>query len=392
MTDNHDPQAPGDDPAGRDPQPAGPAHEEVRLVRYRPWLGPLIASGVLLLVIALLLIPNVLLYPRDQEVTSPQIEQGTFDEARASLEARAEELRGLLDAGVCIADGEYVFRDPEAAEQGGATQEMLDRAMLPALRAPEPLTPESEPGAGPDGSGEPGETREATRNDLQNLLEDSVVLVLARGSSGSGFFISDQLIVTNGHVADTAVGEKLLVVNRALGQPVEAEIVATTGEPAPRQPDFALLRLGQPNPQVAALALAETPESLTRVVAAGFPGVLLRSDAEFEALKRGERGAMPHMPKVPGDVIALQSLAQGDLIVHSAQITPGNSGGPLVDRCGRVVGVNTFVVQEEQTGGRMNNALSASALGAWLVGQGVASDIVSGECEPATHFSQQPAP
>ncbi len=399
MTDTQPPQAPGEEPAGNGSRPTGMAPDNLRFVRYRPWLGPAIASGVLALVILLLLIPSVLLYPRDREVQTTPIEPGTFEEARASLEMRAEELRGLLQAGVCIADGEYVFRDPEAAEAGGATREMLDRAMLPALRAPGAGRPgdAAEGGSQPPAEGAtPGEAGEGgerpARQDLQNLLEDSVVLVLDRGSSGSGFFISNQLVVTNGHVADSQVGDRLWVVNRALGTPMEAEIIATTGEPRPREPDFAVLRLAQPNPDVSVLSLASTPASLTRVVAAGFPGVLLRSDTEFEALRRGESGRVPSMTKWPGDVIALQAMSQGDLIVHSAQITPGNSGGPLVDRCGRVVGVNTFVVQEQETGGRYDHALSATALGAWLSANGLDNAIADADCDPETHFSQQPAP
>jgi S1-C subfamily serine protease len=390
MTDtpNTSPEDSTPDPAPEVSEPKLESQDTIRIVGYRPWLGPLIASGVLLAIILLLMIPNVLLYPRDRVIQSPEIEQSTFEQARESLEQRAEELRGLLAAGVCIADGGYEFVDPEAAESFGATPDQLEQAMLPQLRAPE-RRPELSEGEG-DGSA-PGTVPGSSTETLQGLLDTSVALILTDSSSGTGFFISDRLVVTNGHVVRNMT-DQVIVVSSGLGEPVEARVLATTGEPVPRNPDFALLELSAPAPNVTPLELTATPSALTRVVAAGFPGLLLESDADFQALAGGDLTRVPAMTKWPGDVIALQDMQDGDLIIHSAQITPGNSGGPLVDLCGRVVGVNTFVTHEEQTGGRMNNALSASVLRSWLAANGVTLNITTMSCNPEERFPSVVAP
>lgn len=43
------------------------------------------------------------------------------------------------------------------------------------------------------------------------------------------------------------------------------------------------------------------------------------------------------------------SATRGDMLIqHSAPINPGNSGGPLLDRNGKIVGINTFFLKETQ--------------------------------------------
>ena len=69
------------------------------------------------------------------------------------------------------------------------------------------------------------------------------------------------------------------------------------------------------------------------------------------------------------------------LVVHSAQVSPGNSGGPLVDLCGRVVGINTFV-QGDQTAAHVNYALSGGDLLGFLKANGVAPQSSAGACNP----------
>ena len=53
------------------------------------------------------------------------------------------------------------------------------------------------------------------------------------------------------------------------------------------------------------------------------------------------------------------------IILHSADISAGNSGGPLVDSCGRAVGINTFIATNQQAT-KANYALGASWLAAFL--------------------------
>jgi S1-C subfamily serine protease len=69
-----------------------------------------------------------------------------------------------------------------------------------------------------------------------------------------------------------------------------------------------------------------------------------------------------------GDVNTVQPQASGvSLIIHTADISPGSSGGPLVDQCGVVVGVNTFVMGPgDSAEGRRLYALSSDTLRKFL--------------------------
>jgi S1-C subfamily serine protease len=61
-------------------------------------------------------------------------------------------------------------------------------------------------------------------------------------------------------------------------------------------------------------------------------------------------------------------------------MSQGNSGGPLVDMCGRVIGVNTFVRQGNLR--NLNFALSTDGLIRFLAGTGVQPGVVSQACLP----------
>jgi hypothetical protein len=123
---------------------------------------------------------------------------------------------------------------------------------------------------------------------------------------------------------------------------------------------------------------------LDPVIAAGFPQAIMQTDANFQALLDGNIQSIPELAVTDGLVSAVQSLPSGLIVMpHTAAISRGNSGGPLVDRCGRVVGVNTFGFFNAEQGERVSYAQKVESLLAFLAANGVTVAEVTGACTPA---------
>lgn len=138
-----------------------------------------------------------------------------------------------------------------------------------------------------------------------------------QASSGTGFVVAERRLLTNHHVA---VGCAEMRVRTAGGTELVATVAATD-----EQRDLALLTVqGDPGP---ALRFRSGPE-LRRgdaVVTYGFPlAGLLASGPTLTT----------------GDVSALAGLRDNPRQIQiSAPVQPGNSGGPLLDQGGNVIGV-----------------------------------------------------
>lgn len=206
-----------------------------------------------------------------------------------------------------------------------------------------------------------------SNKELIDRLEKSTVLVLTSNGIATGFFIGPQTIVTNRHAIETATDGVIFVTSRSLGAVQRVRLTnATPGAAQLGAPDFAILRM---DGAVAPATLPLTPEApkLAVVYTAGYPGLSVVRDAGFRRLIKGDAFAAPDLNLTRGEVQSHQTSPAGlPMIVHTASVLGGNSGGPLVDNCGRVVGVNTFITVDQQQSGRLNYAQSSGALAQFL--------------------------
>jgi serine protease Do len=165
-------------------------------------------------------------------------------------------------------------------------------------------------------------------DDLVQRIQSSLVVIHSRRSGGGAGFVWDAsgLILTNAHVVGMHAPLVVLQDDREL----EARLVAQDAEV-----DLALLEV-----RAAKLPAARTALSLPRigemVFAFGHPW--------------GQRGYVSS-----GIVSALPTARTGGsrgsltVIRTDAPLAPGNSGGPLVNGAGEVIGINSMIVGGDQS-------------------------------------------
>ena len=162
---------------------------------------------------------------------------------------------------------------------------------------------------------------------MRQRVAPAIVLVIVEEGFGSGFVLNAQgHVATNHHVVANA--ERIIL--RQGERTAPARVVWSS----PRL-DLAVLQLrGRGLPGIRPLPLAVSPPApLLDVVAVGFPGAANAvTAAAAPSYNEGNVGRV---------VEGTWGLGRLRIVQHSADINPGNSGGPLIDVCGRVVGVNT---------------------------------------------------
>ena len=177
-----------------------------------------------------------------------------------------------------------------------------------------------------------------------------VSLSLARrGGAGSGFAVApDGYLLTNHHVAVQDGKPARLRARWPDGEELRADVVG--GDAAT---DLALLRVSAsaPLPFLEVGGAAARPGQLAVAIGnpLGFESTV--TAGVVSAVGRSMRGR-------DGRLI-------DNVIQHTAPLNPGNSGGPLVDSAGRVLGVNTAMISRSQGIGLAVPAATA----AWVVGE-----------------------
>ena len=165
-----------------------------------------------------------------------------------------------------------------------------------------------------------------------------------RNGLGSGFVIdSSGLVVTNYHVVADCVKADVLF-NNGVRFGVEGYVALKP------ECDLAILKLNGVPDNIQSLPLStSTPRTASAVYAIGHP-----HDYKF-TVTGGIVSALTSTLQLPEDSQRFLRQFMSDTednawIQHTAPIAPGNSGGPLINARGEVVGINTWVDESIKSG------------------------------------------
>lgn len=173
--------------------------------------------------------------------------------------------------------------------------------------------------------------------DIVRANRESIVVIKTNaGAIGSGFFINrDGYIVTNKHVLPnnsqaeikTANG-KMFKVLQVIREDADGDLVIASTDTSPQESNPVTI-----NPGI--------PESGEKIIVIGSPLGLEQtvSDGIVSAVRQNQNGV--------------------NFIQITAPVSPGNSGGPLLNMRGEVIGVATF---QYRTGQNLNFCVAASRI------------------------------
>jgi predicted Zn finger-like uncharacterized protein len=232
-------------------------------------------------------------------------------------------------------------REPPSAPQPAPTK--------PANPSDKPQPPQDKP---PPRT-ESAEPKPKALKDLFQELAPSVPLILVRvdekrAGSGSGFLVEHNgqwYVATNNHVIENAAAGLAVLFLDTKGKPIvtarspEVRIVRMS-----KEADVALLdcdaireKLRENNIRPVRLAPANyQPPQGEKVFAIGHPGAGASGDVLPLTLTEGI---------ISGVGREFQDLKPMKFLQTTASVNPGNSGGPLFDYDGQVVGINTLVIR-----------------------------------------------
>jgi serine protease DegQ len=228
----------------------------------------------------------------------------------------------------CTADGATDTATSAPAQVQGENETSSDAPSSGSSDAPSSGASASSGSSGSSGSGT--EEGDMSIPDIVEAVQPSVVTIFTENGLGSGvIYTEDGLILTNEHVIR---GNEDVEVAFADGQRVSGTVEATD-----TVSDLALVRADRTD-----LPAATFQAGLPRI---GELAVVIGSPLGFE--NTATAGIISGLHReIPGSASSSQSLV--DLIQTDAAISPGNSGGAVVNGRGEIIGISEAYIPPAQ--------------------------------------------
>jgi len=203
-------------------------------------------------------------------------------------------------------------------------------------------------------------------------------------STGTAFVVGKRngllVVATNQHVVADRISDETAVAFRKDRNDIEVRDARVLWED--EFFDLALLEVDDMKAKPMVLFLPQ-PTQGEEVFALGFPSIVedLKSlTALADLFKGGKRGVVKDRGGVAGRAVE-SSLSRGGvrrvvkgkwdsrdrgdefwIVEHDVNLGPGNSGGPLVNDAGQVVGINTLIATESSISGAVRKSSHSSVL------------------------------
>lgn len=156
----------------------------------------------------------------------------------------------------------------------------------------------------------------------KDTVSPKVVRIIGSNSEGSGFFISENMVITNRHVVEGEDYPKIVLPTGKFLTPTKVELSEIY--------DLAFLTTDKPEPSYVIDITGET--ELT-------PG---EEALSFGYALGSEIKGSPTILPIRFENARKISLEVGDYLQFSSSLVEGMSGGPVMDKCGGFVGINTM--------------------------------------------------